>query len=112
MRWIVIEFDPQCATAQAEDSLQLYIPGWRPKIDSSMDSEGAHSALETPQELGNTHWPVLHKFHGAYNWPKQAILLPGGVNTIVLSCHVVCKERQKLAVDFTKVNVQKTRLFF
>lgn len=26
MKWIAIEFDPQCGTAQAEDTLQLYIP--------------------------------------------------------------------------------------
>ncbi|XP_076446720.1 E3 ubiquitin-protein ligase MYCBP2-like isoform X7 [Babylonia areolata] len=77
VRWMVIEFDPQCATAQAEDSLQLYIPAWRTRTDISLDSEGAHSVLDTPAEVGPNYWPVLNKFHGANSWPKQSIVLPG-----------------------------------
>lgn len=81
VRWMVIEFDPQCATAQVEDSLQLYIPAWRPRMDTSLDSEGAHSALDTPSDVGPNYLPVLQKFHGAHNWPKQSIVLPGELDS-------------------------------
>ncbi|KAK7473506.1 hypothetical protein BaRGS_00035259, partial [Batillaria attramentaria] len=77
VRWMAIEFDPQCATAQAEDSLQLYIPSWKQHPETSLDSEGAHSVLDNPPEPSSTHLPIMHKFHGAFSWPKQAIILPG-----------------------------------
>ena len=79
VRWMVLEFDHQCATAQVEDSLQLYIPAWRPRSDASVDSESAQSILETPTEVGPNYWPVLQKFHGSSNWPKQSIVLPGKI---------------------------------
>jgi E3 ubiquitin-protein ligase MYCBP2 len=74
VKWLCIEFDPQCGTAQAEDSLQLYIPSLptispvskRTTDDSDCDS------FPVP------YWPILQKFSGrSRNWPPTAIVLPG-----------------------------------
>ena len=74
VKWLCIEFDPQCGTAQAEDSLQLYIPSLptvspvpkRTTDDSECDS------FPVP------YWPILQKFSGrSRNWPQTAIVLPG-----------------------------------
>lgn len=63
VKWMSLEFDGSCATAQPEDSLQLYIPAFDlpsrflPKGDSLNDLDVASSP----------YWPVLHKFSGRYH---------------------------------------------
>ncbi|XP_062580615.1 E3 ubiquitin-protein ligase MYCBP2-like [Saccostrea cucullata] len=71
VKWMVLEFDPQCGTAQAEDTLQLYIPagGGSDFIPTDSSSE---EGLNT-----QNYWPMWKKFHGSSNWPKTAIVLPG-----------------------------------
>ena len=74
---MVLEFDPQCGTAQVEDTLQLYVP----------NSGGSEVTLTEPSpEEGpssQNYWPIWKKFHGSSNWPKSAIVIPG--NEVVFS---------------------------
>jgi len=108
VRWMVVEFDPQCGTAQAEDSLQLYIPrlsepsacpGPGARRGDGRRGEGRRGEREdvlgatTPCSLQIDHdadlshapfWPVLHKLSGSPgNWPQAAIILPG--NEVIFS---------------------------
>jgi RCR-type E3 ubiquitin transferase len=70
VRWMCLEFDSQCCTAQVEDSLQIYLPS-----ASSRNSEDQSSLSD--------YWPVSSKFNGANNWPKASLVLPG--NEVVFS---------------------------
>lgn len=66
VKWLCIEFSPECGTAQAEDSLQLYIP-----------SPYRNAPLANVEE-SVPYWPVLHKFSNhAAQWPQSAVVLPG-----------------------------------
>ncbi|XP_052283534.1 E3 ubiquitin-protein ligase MYCBP2-like isoform X2 [Dreissena polymorpha] len=78
--WMVLEFDPQCGTAQAEDTLQLYVPGYykgegfaTPTFPGAEDQEVAKTA----------YWPILKKFHGTSTWPKHSVVIPG--NEVIFS---------------------------
>ena len=73
VKWMVLEFDAQCGTAQAEDTLQLYIP-CHFKENSLCPLTGQEE--EDDQQPTSVLWPVLKKFHGT-NWPKSAVVLPG-----------------------------------
>ena len=71
---MVLEFDPLCKTAQVEDSLQLYIPAGRE------DAAFKWSQLDQLTSEGSSSWwPVLRRFHGVANWPKNAVILPGKI---------------------------------
>lgn len=78
MRWLSVEFDPRCGTAQPEDSLQLYIPARTSSITSR-----SHNATEDNIVVCETldsvdaWWPVLKKYHCGETWPTLAVLLPG-----------------------------------
>ena len=74
VKWLVLEFDPQCGTAQAEDSLQLFIPAY--KHIASQVKQGGASEAEQPSTDAPL-WPVLKKYHGTNNWPATALILPG-----------------------------------
>uniref|UniRef100_A0A8C6XJD6 RCR-type E3 ubiquitin transferase n=1 Tax=Naja naja TaxID=35670 RepID=A0A8C6XJD6_NAJNA len=70
VRWITIEFDGQCGTAQSEDVLRLLIParvlhfsGFGPKQAS------VHENLNS--------WIELKKFSGSSGWPTMVLVLPG-----------------------------------
>ncbi|XP_032082572.1 E3 ubiquitin-protein ligase MYCBP2 isoform X2 [Thamnophis elegans] len=70
VRWISIEFDSQCGTAQSEDVLRLLIParvlqfsGFGPKQAS------VHENLNS--------WIELKKFSGSSGWPTMVLVLPG-----------------------------------
>ncbi|KAF7242031.1 E3 ubiquitin-protein ligase MYCBP2, partial [Varanus komodoensis] len=70
VRWMTIEFDSQCATAQSEDVLRLLIPariiqnsGFGPKLSS------VHENLNS--------WIELKKFSGLSGWPTMVLVLPG-----------------------------------
>ncbi|XP_017880442.1 E3 ubiquitin-protein ligase MYCBP2-like [Ceratina calcarata] len=65
VKWLTIEFTPDCGTAQPEDYLQLYIP-------NIISFSGMNSTAD------NVPLPVLHKLSNVQNqWPQNAILLPG-----------------------------------
>jgi E3 ubiquitin-protein ligase MYCBP2 len=80
VKWLCIEFDPQCGTAQAEDSLQLYVP--------SLPTSSSVAKRTTDDSESDTspvpYWPILQKFNrGSNNWPQTAIVLPGGCLKII-----------------------------
>ncbi|XP_064637403.1 E3 ubiquitin-protein ligase MYCBP2-like isoform X3 [Lineus longissimus] len=70
VKWMSLEFDPQCGTAQAEDTLQIYIPCKRYRLPGQKDGAEKHKDLQDSV-------PVLKKFNGLTNWPCLALLLPG-----------------------------------
>ncbi|XP_076287336.1 MYC binding protein highwire isoform X6 [Lasioglossum baleicum] len=71
VKWLSIEFTPECGTAQPEDYLQLYIPNIIPST-----SPGIH--VNTTTDDPPLHWPVLHKMSNIQSqWPQNAVVLPG-----------------------------------
>ncbi|ESO93790.1 hypothetical protein LOTGIDRAFT_153260, partial [Lottia gigantea] len=72
VRWIAIEFDNQCSTAQPEDSLQLSVPTSLGSKDLTISTKNQDDQSSKP-----SYWPLLKKFSGTSNWPKQAVILPG-----------------------------------
>ncbi|CAL4105683.1 unnamed protein product, partial [Meganyctiphanes norvegica] len=110
VQWMTLEFDPQCATSQPEDSLQIYVPSQSGVEDITSGAVGSSGALgpggmagtvtgssclmdKKEDSLGVTvamdgnapppYWPVLNKFSGGHNWPQQTVILPG--NQIIFS---------------------------
>ncbi|XP_064481849.1 E3 ubiquitin-protein ligase MYCBP2-like [Ornithodoros turicata] len=80
VRWMALEFDPRCGTAQAEDCLHLYITngskGQRPSVP-------ADDRADEDDEESSPYWPVLRKFGGSMDWPSTATIVPG--NEVVFS---------------------------
>lgn len=61
VKWMTLEFDPACSTAQPEDSLQLYVP----TTNSTHDQRQLYTYPGTSDEAESPplpYWPVLHKF--------------------------------------------------
>jgi len=75
---MVLEFDPQCGTAQVEDTLQLYIPA-RHKTPSykSPNQEAADDDDDDDDLELSPRWPVYEKFSTKSNWPTMGLILPG-----------------------------------
>ncbi|KAM8976196.1 E3 ubiquitin-protein ligase MYCBP2 isoform 2-T2 [Pelodytes ibericus] len=69
VRWISIEFDPQCGTAQSEDVLRLMIPGRSTFISGFGPKHPVHESLNS--------WVELKKFSGSAGWPTSVLVLPG-----------------------------------
>ncbi|KAM7310480.1 E3 ubiquitin-protein ligase MYCBP2 [Ixodes scapularis] len=79
VRWMSLEFDSRCGTAQAEDGLQLYIPSRNDR--GTPLSPQCTAALRTSddaeeEDLSAPYWPVLRRFGGALDWPATATILP------------------------------------
>ncbi|CAN8032628.1 unnamed protein product, partial [Ixodes persulcatus] len=86
VRWMSLEFDSRCGTAQAEDGLQLYVPSRNDR--GTPLSPQCTAALRTSddaeeEDLSTPYWPVLRRFGGALDWPATATILPG--NEVVFS---------------------------
>lgn len=97
VRWMALEFDPRCGTAQAEDSLQLYVPSHNGRGQLlSTTGRGAEEDEEDTASL--PFWPVLKRFCGAADWPATATILPG--NEVVFSLET--------ASDYVKDNKANT----
>eukprot|EP00048_Salpingoeca_helianthica_P002652 m.59241 g.59241 ORF g.59241 m.59241 type:complete len:2451 (-) comp12224_c2_seq1:694-8046(-) len=82
VRWMLVTFDPRCATVQKEDSVRLYIPH---------PSDAAAEAV------------LLHTFWGREEWPLRPLLLPGRNLTIELSTassYVERDNREDLSTHF------------
>ncbi|KAF4109316.1 hypothetical protein G5714_010389 [Onychostoma macrolepis] len=69
VRWMAIEFDPQCGTAQPEDVLRLLIPS------RSMHFSGLGSKSLVHETINS--WTELKKFSGSSGWPTAVLVLPG-----------------------------------
>lgn len=87
VQWMTLEFDPQCGTAQPEDSLQIYIPSQSIKEVRGLSPAGTGGTSESQEHTTQIsqgqegapppYWAVLNKFSGTQNWPHQTIVLPG-----------------------------------
>uniref|UniRef100_T1JCF5 RCR-type E3 ubiquitin transferase n=1 Tax=Strigamia maritima TaxID=126957 RepID=T1JCF5_STRMM len=79
VKWMSLEFDPQCGMAQAEDTLQLYVP--------SKEIHGCSSTnvtqVEENEQLDLPYWPIMRKLSAAASWPHSSIVLPG--NEVIFS---------------------------
>uniref|UniRef100_A0A8C4T2S5 E3 ubiquitin-protein ligase MYCBP2 n=1 Tax=Erpetoichthys calabaricus TaxID=27687 RepID=A0A8C4T2S5_ERPCA len=69
VRWITIEFDSQCGTAQPEDVLRLMIPSRSLQFCGFAAKHTVHESLNT--------WTELKKFFGSSGWPTTVLVLPG-----------------------------------
>ncbi|XP_015219296.2 E3 ubiquitin-protein ligase MYCBP2 isoform X16 [Lepisosteus oculatus] len=69
VRWMTIEFDPQCGTAQPEDVLRLLIPSKSLQFSGFTNRQMAHESINT--------WTELKKFSGSNGWPTMVLVLPG-----------------------------------
>ncbi|XP_030643001.1 E3 ubiquitin-protein ligase MYCBP2 isoform X2 [Chanos chanos] len=69
VRWMTIEFDPQCGTAQPEDVLRLLIPSRSLNYSSLGSKPLAHETINS--------WTELKKFSGSSGWPTAVLVLPG-----------------------------------
>ncbi|KAM6446158.1 E3 ubiquitin-protein ligase MYCBP2 isoform 3-T4 [Liasis olivaceus] len=70
VRWITVEFDGQCGTAQSEDVLRLLIPA------RAIQFSGLGPKQASVHE-GLNSWIELKKFSGSSGWPTMALVLPG-----------------------------------
>jgi E3 ubiquitin-protein ligase MYCBP2 len=81
VKWMAIEFDPACCTAQPEDSLQLYIrnpASQRPKnLSSPLVTTTSGRSGSGGQVKSQRYSPVLSKLSGQRGWPAQSVVLPG-----------------------------------
>ncbi|XP_061486043.1 E3 ubiquitin-protein ligase MYCBP2 isoform X22 [Rhineura floridana] len=70
VRWMTIEFDAQCGTAQSEDVLRLLIPARLIQISGfGTKQTSVHENLNS--------WIELKKFSGSSGWPTMVLVLPG-----------------------------------
>ncbi|XP_059355583.1 E3 ubiquitin-protein ligase MYCBP2 isoform X7 [Carassius carassius] len=69
VRWVTIEFDPQCGTAQPEDVLRLLIPSRSMHFSGLGSKSLAHETINS--------WTELKKFSGSTGWPTSVLVLPG-----------------------------------
>ena len=101
VKWMSLEFDPRCGTAQPEDSLQMYIPSLnRLKFISASSSSSVTSSPTSPATTTTVsksdcdilsscdYWPVCKRMTGRAGlqssvWPSRTIILPG--NEIIFS---------------------------
>ncbi|XP_009302830.2 E3 ubiquitin-protein ligase MYCBP2 isoform X10 [Danio rerio] len=69
VRWMTVEFDPQCGTAQPEDVLRLLIPSRSLHFSGLSSKALAHETINS--------WTELKKFSGSSGWPTAVLVLPG-----------------------------------
>ena len=83
-----VEFDPQCCTTQPEDVLQIYIKNRNGDKETTSINNGNTSTnsgntstttgvLNQNELTAQKYTPVLKKFSGTNNWPRQNVILPG-----------------------------------
>lgn len=76
VKWMAIEFDPACCTAQPEDSLQVYIRNPFSQRPKNLTSPLVTSQVGTSVK-SQKYSHVLTKFSGNKGWPSQSVVLPG-----------------------------------
>lgn len=93
VKWLTVEFTPDCGTAQPEDYLQLYIPNLvanSPRLEKFVCMISSRIVLRcivnnlyrssgSPNLNENqAHYPVLRKLSNVPSqWPQNAVVLPG-----------------------------------
>ncbi|XP_076065953.1 MYC binding protein highwire isoform X3 [Oratosquilla oratoria] len=109
VQWMMLEFDPQCGTAQPEDSLQVFVPsmenlhGWTEEESNSNSSPSEGKVIINQDQDGIVppYWSVLSKFSGTHSWPQQTVILPG--NKVLFSLETASdyvKEERSVTYGF------------
>lgn len=87
VKWMSLEFDPQCGTAQPEDCLKILIPA---NLDNGKSDEKGKmkvqknvSTNEKDQQTSTEQQIMIKKFNTESGWSTNAIIVPG--NEIMLS---------------------------
>lgn len=86
---MALEFDPRCCTAQAEDSVRLYIPRGAASTETlhvkgTNKSNGQDTtAASEDHEAYSNFVAILEKYSGKESWPKKAVILPGAINYLI-----------------------------
>jgi E3 ubiquitin-protein ligase MYCBP2 len=122
VRWMSVEFDPQCCTTQPEDVLQIYIrnpTSQKIVVNNSSNSNNSNNSNNNNNNVGGPsptmplvshndvvtmqkYTPVLKKFSGSLNWPRQNVILPG--NEVLFSLET--------ASDYVKDDKVSGRIIF
>ncbi|XP_055524898.1 E3 ubiquitin-protein ligase highwire isoform X3 [Wyeomyia smithii] len=115
VRWMTIEFDPQCGTVQPEDYVYLKTPKYPDKTrtetafinDNHASTTNARKSKEvklehymkadkpTIHEFPDVEWIVIKKFNTSQNWSTNAIVLPGNKLEISLETASTYVREQK-----------------
>ncbi|RWS30275.1 E3 ubiquitin-protein ligase MYCBP2-like isoform X6, partial [Leptotrombidium deliense] len=77
IKWLSLEFDSRCGTAQPEDTLKVYFSSH--KVHTNVTVESEIPIVKENADLNN-NWSLLRKFSGkplSSQWPTSAVILPG-----------------------------------
>lgn len=90
VKWMSLEFDPQCGTAQPEDCLKILIPTNLDHIRNGKSDEKGKmkiqkniSSNEKDQQTSTEQQTMIKRFNTENGWSTNAIIVPG--NEIMLS---------------------------
>lgn len=88
VKWMSLEFDPQCGTAQPEDCLKILIPAINESGIRSNDEQGKvkvqKNILSNDKDFQTSNEQIMiKKFNTENGWSTNAIIVPG--NEIMLS---------------------------
>ena len=90
VKWMSLEFDPQCGTAQPEDCLKILIPSNNEASGSNSFDEKGKLKVQKSVLINDKEGPAVNeqqimikKFNTESGWSTNAIIVPG--NEIMLS---------------------------
>ena len=90
VKWMSLEFDPQCGTAQPEDCLKILIPANIENIRKNQNEESCKVKIQKGQtsnekenQTPDVQQILIKKFNTENGWSTNAIIVPG--NEIMLS---------------------------
>ena len=90
VKWMSLEFDPQCGTAQPEDCLKILIPSNNEASGSNSFNEKGKLKVQKSVLVNDKEGPAVNeqqimikKFNTESGWSTNAIIVPG--NEIMLS---------------------------
>lgn len=87
VKWMSLEFDPQCGTAQPEDCLKILIPAHMHVMRTRHDERGRvkvqKNITSNDKDTSSEQQIMIKKFNTENGWSTNAIIVPG--NEIMLS---------------------------
>lgn len=84
VKWMSLEFDPQCGTAQPEDCLKILIPANMENIRKNQNEETgkvkiqkSFASNEKDNQSSDEQQIMIKKFNTENGWSTNAIIVPG-----------------------------------
>lgn len=84
VKWMSLEFDPQCGTAQPEDCLKILIPVNIENIKRNQNEDSGKvkiqknfAANDKDAQSSDEHQIMIKKFNTESGWSTNAIIVPG-----------------------------------